>query len=79
MGYDPSKEADVHFVVEVSIKRVHRPVVPPANARDAHRPDVGDRVVDELTKIITKAEEQANALNKAIEVLNLEVRHAARD
>lgn len=57
-----------HFVIEVNIRHVI-----PAAAGTGNTGDKGDRVVDDVTRIVTKGKDFAGSLNKAKRLLDVEL------
>lgn len=70
-------EEEGHFVIEVSIRQIRRPRPPksPFNSREA--PDAitegGERVIEDLVKVIVRARTMAGALYKVKRMLDANV------
>lgn len=57
-----------HFVIEVNIRQVI-----PATPGTGNTGDKGDRIVDDVTRIVTKGKDLAGSLNKAKRLLDVEL------
>jgi hypothetical protein len=60
----------MHYVIEVNIKKVTHPV---KSDRGVLPADPDKRDIEEITRVVTKAQDLNGAINKATNILELEL------